>query len=279
MSITLTRINSAEAIKSAPDLFNQNYDILENTINNQLSLLSITDNKLKLTNFLSIPSNSIEAATIAITGQSGNVISVSPAGAGNILTIDNLGNLTAKSLIANGTGNTDKSVFNTVDVLEILNVNEIVLAGNLNLSGTNTKVIKKLDTIDLTDANFGASAPNPLDIQYNSTILLNYSAVTSTDGLNLDTSNITEGQEFELHCLTTSTSGNQKLYNGTSGDEIFAYINPTGTGITIISNTVSPEFVPTAVDTKSYLKIRWTNIGGGIFKFLVIDSKNVTGVS
>lgn len=282
MSINLEPVDPNTPVKNAPAVINQNFTDIQTAINEILGKISLTENTLKLTNLTTVPNGGIEAGTIVLTSANGIIFAISPSGNTSVATIDNTGIGTFKSIQTTGTGDPEKSVLNTVEITESINIvggAGINVDGILNLLGSATKVLNKLSIVNLSDSNFGASATNPVDLHLESVVALDFSAVTSTDGLNISTSNLAEGQVLEMHCLRTSNGNSQKIYNGTSGSEIFAYINPTGTGITTVSSLVLPEFTPDSNNTKSYIKARWTNIGNGQFRLLVIDSKNVTGVS
>ena len=68
-------------------------------------------------------------------------------------------------------------------------------------------------------------------------------------------------------------------YRTIFSNEVFAYLNPAGAGVTSIAGATSiaaatkPTFAPTSSpNTLAKLTVQWQNIGGGTFR-------NVTGVS
>ena len=123
-----------------------------------------------------------------------------------------------------------------------------------------------------------------MDISKDQIVLLDYNNgganLSGSGDVNFDLTNLKAGQIFEIHCSRKNGSGNQKLYNGTSGAEIFAYIDPNAAGITSISHTTLPSFdVQPSPDNKCYIRCQWMDIGGGNFRLLVLDSKGVLNVN
>lgn len=284
MSVTIIIIDPNDPISDGPADLNANFQAVKTHIEDLEALLSPSANTLKLTNLATIPANSIEAAGMTLTAATGNAFVVAPSGGAAVATIDVAGNATVNKIIAAGLGVANRSEFQDVLISGSLETTGgLALGGVLDLTGGAAKVKNKMTTYSIVDANTGASATNPIDIAADATILLDYnnSGIGLANGaeVNLDLTNVEEGQEFTFYNIRNNSGGVQALYNGLVGAEIFAYFDPAGSGITTISNTVKPTFVPGAApDTLSYLKVRYTDIGGGTFRLLVLDSKNVNGV-
>ena len=69
-------------------------------------------------------------------------------------------------------------------------------------------------------------------------------------------------------------------YRTIFSNEVFAYLNPAGAGVTSIAAATKPTFAPTSSpNTLAKLTVQWQNIGGGTFRLVVLDYNNVTGVS
>jgi len=282
MSITITRLSTSDNINAFVAFWNATATNIENHVNALEALVQPATSKLKLTNVASISANSIEAAGATFTGATGNLISVSPSGGASVFVVDVNGATTVQKVTATGAGVSNKSVLKTVDIDE-----NAVLKGTTSFQGVvdfshaNVKKIDKLSTVSIVDANIGSGAATPIDLADKSIVLFDYdnssSALTGSADVNLDTGNLTEGQELTIYCLRTNATG-QKLYNGTSGNEIFAKIDPTA-GLTSIAHTSQPSFAPTtSPNTLSFLRVRWTDIGSGTMRLLVLDSKLVDNV-
>lgn len=283
MSITVTRLSTSDNVKDWVTFWNAHAVNVENHINSIEALVQTATNKLKLTDVASISANSIEAAGITLTSASGNLISGSPSGGAAVFTVDVNGAATAKKVTVTGTGASNKSVFKTIDIDEDATLKgTTTFQGIVNLSHADVKVIDKLSTVSIVDNNIGSGASSPVDLSDKSIILFDYdnssTALTGSADVNLDTSNFTEGQEIIIYCARTNATG-QKLYNGTSGNEVFARIDPTA-GMASITYTSLPSFAPTtSPNTLSYLKLRWTDIGSGTMRLLVLDYNLVDNIS
>ena len=282
MSISITRLSPSDNINAFVAFWNGQASNLENHINALEALVQPATSKLKLTNVASISANSIEAAGATFTGSTGNIVSVSPGGGSSVFVVDVNGATTVQKVTATGTGISNKSVLKTVDIDE-----DAVLKGTTSFQGVvdfshaDVKKIDKLSIISIVDANVGSGAATPVDLADKSIVLFDYdnssSALTGSADVNLGTGNLTEGQEITIYCLRTNATG-QKLYNGTSGNEIFARIDPAA-GLTSIPHSNQPSFAPTtSPNTLSFLKVRWTDIGGGEMRLLVLDSKLIDNV-
>ena len=282
MSINITRLSTSDNINAFVAFWNATATNIENHVNALEALVQPATSKLKLTNVASISANSIEAAGATFTGATGNLISVSPGGGASVFVVDVNGATTVQKVTATGAGVSNKSVLKTVDIDE-----DAVLKGTTSFQGVvdfshaNVKKIDKLSTVSIVDANIGSGAATPVDLADKSIVLFDYdnssSALTGSADVNLDTGNLTEGQELTIYCLRTNATG-QKLYNGTSGNEIFAKIDPTA-GLASIAHTSQPSFAPTtSPNTLSFLRVRWTDIGSGTMRLLVLDSKLVDNV-
>lgn len=279
--INIPRIDENDSIANGPDVINNAYDLIESHINDLEALLDPTNGTLRLTQLVSLPPNSIEASSIVLTKDTGSVLTVSPAGGASTASLDVQGNLVVNKVTASGLGAAERSEFQDVLIsgaLEILGVT--TYNGLISLTGANSRLTTKYERIDLGDSNMGQSATNPIDLSTKNIIFFDFTAVTVTDGVQFDISNVEDGQEFTFFCLRNSGGGVQSIENGTSGAELFAFIDPASTGFVTISNTVKPTFTPLpSPDTLSMLKVKYMDIGGGTFRFVVLDSKNVTGVN
>lgn len=280
--MTLTPIASTLEVRELPSILNANFSLIETNINLLLNKLDTANSSLKLVSSLaSVPQGGVGASNLILIGNTGiisKIIKISGITQTVTYSCDVDGNITSNDITSSG----DITVAGFVEVTGIINAfGGIKLVGILDI--TEGVVKNKYESINVVSANTGASAANPIDPAGSQIVFLNYdnsgNALGNAGAVKLVTANLTEGQIIEFHCTGTNVSG-QSFYNGTSGNEIFAYTNPGGPGFTSISNTVKPSFNPgSAPDTKSWMRVMWMDIGSGVFRLVVLDSKNVDGVS
>lgn len=277
--ITLTPIDPNDAISNGPAVLNQNFETIKTHIDDLENLLSPVSNSLRLTSLATIPANSIEAATLTLTGISGFVLTVAPNAGPAVASLDSAGVMTAFKFIATGPGPANRSVLQNLEVQGQGDFNTLVNFLDLvNLTGPNSRQATKYRTLSLVNGNMGNSASNPVDISKDNVLFLDYSAVSVTAGINLNLSGVVDGQEFLFILLRSAASGTSALYNGTTGNEIFAYIDPTA-GFVTVSSLVEPQFVPApSPDQLSFMRVKYMNIGGGNFRLVVLDHKRTAGV-
>ncbi len=285
MAITLVTIDPNNPISDGPTEINSNFTAVKSHIDDLEALLAPATNTLKLTNTTTIPNNSIESATITLSATSGNAFVVAPGGGSSTFSVTFDGIATGFKFVATGTGSGNASLFQFATFAgDVTFSGAAAFAGVVDFTAAGTVIKNKVTTFTITDANCGSGATNKVDVSKEQLVLLDYNnsggALAGNADVNLDLTSLVEGSVIEIHCLRKNSSGNQKLYNGTSGNEIFAYIDPNGSGITTISNTSLPTFdVQPSPDNKCYIRCRFTNIGGGTFRLLVIDSKGMLNVN
>jgi len=283
MALTITLIDPNDPVSSGPSVINQNLTAIKAVIDSIQGVLNDTDKTLKLTTLTTVAAGSMEASAAVFTKGSGDVLMVNPSAGGVVWKVDSNGVSTGLKFVATGTGVSDISTFKKSQFDDDMTVNgDITVNGKLKLTGTDAILVQKYGTFTIVDANTGASASTPLDISKAQIVHLNCnnsgSSLANSGAIKLDTSNFTEGQIWEIHLLRKNTGG-QKFYNGTSGNEIFAFIDANGSGYTTISSSTMPTFAPsTSPDNQSWMKCQWCNIGGGVYRMVVLDSVNVTGV-
>lgn len=283
MAITLTTINPNDPISDAPADLNNNFSTIKQHIDDLEDLLNPSNNSLKLQNLTTIPANSIEAATIALTAASGILITINPNGTGATYTVSADGDVVARKVTLSGTG-ANKSSIADLDITGLLNITGVTTMNELlDLTEADSRVAVKTRTVAIVDANIGSGATSKVDISKDYIVQLDYdngaSALAGDADVHLDTSSFVEGQIFRLHCFRDNATG-MKLHNGGVGTEVFAFIEPNGAGYTTITNTTLPEFNPsTSPDNQSWIEVMWTNIGSGVFRLVILDSKNMLNVS
>ena len=126
----------------------------------------------------------------------------------------------------------------------------------------------------------------PLDLHLCQIVLLDASnsggALSNGGCIQLNTTNMVDGQIIEIYLTVNNSSSAVGFYNGPSvGNEIFAFMDTAGAGITSISSSVMPTFAPGTNPplSQSYMKLQYINIGGGNYRFLVLEQLNVLNAS
>lgn len=278
--ITLTPIDPNDAIANGPAVLNQNFDTIKTHIDDLEDLLSPVNKSLRLTSLATIPANSIEAATMTLTGISGLVLAIAPNAGPAVASLDSVGVMTVLKLIATGPGAANKSVLQQLEVQGQGDFDAVVNFLDLvNLTSPNARQATKYRVLALVNGNMGNAASNPVDISKDNIIFLDYSAVSLTSGLNLNLSGVADGQEFTFILHRNAASGTNALYNGTTGNEIFAYLDPAS-GFVTVSSLVEPQFTPAPSPNQlSFMKVKYMNIGGGNFRLVVLDHKQTAGVN
>lgn len=280
--ITLTTINPSSPVSDGPSIFNNNFSTIKQHIDDIEDLLNPTNNSLKLANKVTIPANSIEADTIALTAASGILITNNPNGNSATFTVSWDGDIIARKVVLDGTG-ANKSVIADLDITGDFIVTGVTVINELlDLTKADSRIARKTNLYAIVDANIGSGATAKIDISKDYIVQLDYdngaSALTGSADVHLDTSLFIEGQIFRLFCNRKNPSG-MKLHNGGVSTEVFAFIEPNGAGYTTIQNTTLPEFNPTASpNNQSWVEVMWTDIGAGTFRLVILDSKNMLGV-
>lgn len=285
MAIQLTIIDADnDLIADGPATINQNFQSIETHINAIEDVLQTDSSTLKLTNKATIPNNSIESDSITLVIAAGNALVVSPDGGSSVASISAEGQITVRNVIATGVDAETSSFGDAIFTGDITAEGGVAIDGLLDLSQENSRVARKYRTLSVTDANIGTSATSPVDVTNDDILYLDYynsgGALGGDADVRLDTSGLADGQILKIICLRTNTGGVQRLNNGAVGTEIFAYIDPNGSGFTTVSSATKPAFAPNASpDNQSWMLAQWTDIGGGNYRLVVLDSVNVSGIS
>lgn len=283
MSISLVPISTQEPFKNIPGLVNASLTIIKDAVNALLSGYDTGNNSIKLVNVSSVAAGTVAAAGISLYSSSTNtVLSVyQNVSNSNVLTVSLTtdGVATLKKVVVNGSA--ESSFGAALRVTGVLYADGgMECDGVLDLSKTNSAVKNKYLTKSLVDANTSTS---PLDLGSHYIVFLNYynggSNLANSGAVKINTSTLREGQILRLHCLGSNGSG-MKLYNGTNGNEIFAFIDPSTHDFNTISASTLPTFSPsTSPNNQSWLEVMWMNIGSGTYRLVVLNSKLVSGVS
>lgn len=284
--MTLQPLSALIQVKELPQAINANFTLIETNINALLSNLDTTNKSIKLVSALSsVSAGGVGAASLTLLNSTGTVVNILKQ-SGNTQTqvffINADGEATMAKLVVTSSAEStiadDLRIGGATSMDGGANVN-----GVLDLSKQNSVVKHKYATVSIVDANTGASAASQVDLSKAHNVFMDFSnsgnALANGGAVKLLTTNFVEGQIVRIHCSGTNSSG-MKFYNGTSGNEIFAYVNPSAGGFTSVGYSTLPAFTPsTSPNNQSWIECMWANIGSNTFRLLVLDSKNVTGVS
>ncbi len=282
MAYTATLIDPNTPISGGPTVININFTAIAAEFASIENFLNPSAQTLRMTSlFSSIPAGGAEAASISLSKSSGNAIIIAPSGGTVNYTVDVNGVTTGLKYIATGTGGGDISIFqkSTFNGATINNASS-TFNSVVDFRGATTVIQSKYNLITITSSMIGSGATTPLDLSKEDVAIIDCSNGAVGFGgspyIKLDTTNLKDGQIINIYLAAVNTDG-QGLYNG---DGLFYYLNTAGSGLTAISPSVHPIFLPsTSPDTQSYIKLQYLNIGGGIYKFVVLESLHVTGVS
>jgi hypothetical protein len=286
MALTLTPIDPDDSIFNGPDQINQNFQLVQNLLNEFETRIVLSGNKIRLTNVATIPDDSFEGSSITLTKTSGNVIVIAPNGGASTYNVTFDGRVTALNITASGTGS-DKSIIEELQVnLDLQIGRNLVVAEDLDLRGANSIIRTKIEIKQITSNSIGASATTPLDISKGQHILLDcengsVDLVVNPDEpiIKIDTTLLKENQVTRIQLFKDNPSG-VKFYNGTLGNEVFAIINSFGgsQGYLSITDTVYPTF-DIGANKRCWMDVQWVQISAGVFRLVVLDSENVLNVN
>lgn len=283
MAIQLTLIDpDNDIIADGPATLNANFQSIEQHINNLEDIVQTDTKTIKLTNKATIPNNSIEADSLTLVLATGNAFIINPDGGGATISMNSEGQISGRNIVVTGVG-AEASAFGDAIFSGAITAGNTTIDGLLKLNEANSRMARKYRTLSVTDANIGNAATSPVDVTMDDILYLDYNNGAAPLGgdadIKLDTSNLEDGQIIKLTCLRTNSGGAQRLNNGAVGTEVFAYIDPNGSGFQTISSATKPAFEPqSSPDNQSWMELQWTDIGGGNYRLVVLDSKNVSGV-
>jgi hypothetical protein len=269
-------IELSDLVSNGPNVINQNFATVKSHVESLESILNPESSVLKLTDLLSIPNGGIESSSLALTLGAGLAFVINPGGNGNVMTVSTTGAISCKSVVT-----TDTSTFAGL-VTTGLGVNGVFqMNGELDVSLINSVVKEKYTTYSISDANIGNDASNPIDLSKQKYVDFDYyNGGVNLGGdadVKLDMSNMVHKQIIRIQCFRTNGAG-MSLNNGVSGNEVFAYIDPTQGYVTVSAST-KPSFNPqSSPNNQSYLVCQYRNIGGGVYKLVILEAKNVSGV-
>jgi hypothetical protein len=276
-TIILDRINPSLSPGLAPSIFNSNFEIIEEILNDIGELFLLNNKKIALSGVVAIPNNSFEGATIALVGESGFPIIISPNGTGATFSVTFDGKIAASNITLSGIGS-DRS-----------SIQDLLVSGEFEIEGPtsfNEKVdfskpdfflVQKQTIFSIISNNIGSLAPAPVDFSKSGLALLDCSNGgnnLSSGQIKLDTSNFEENQEINIRLFIKNSTTSIGFYNGTSGNQIFATIDCNNSGYYIIPHTVIPTF-DTSGSGYCWMKCRWIEISTGVFRLVIIESSNL----
>jgi hypothetical protein len=283
MPLTLNPIDPDASIELSVPIFNNNFASIQQLVNDITQVLDPATNTLYLTNLTTLPNNSAEVHAIVMTANAGFASVLAPNGGPAVYSLDSAGRINALRIIVTGTG-TDKSELGDAVINgDIILKEKVTLEKVVDFRSVNSIIQKKSSVFPIVNANIGASAPSPVNIStLGETILFNCSngntPLSGSKDIKIDTTTLLDGQEFKLMMLIDNAGSGVKFYNGTSGNEYFAVIDPSSpTGFVSVSHTVLPEFDTTS-GNYCWMKVRWMQIAPATYRLVILDYNNIANI-
>jgi len=273
MAISLTSIDSSNAIQNAPEIFNENYGIIQEAINSLLKNLNPDTRKLKLVDVIDPGNGEIACSAIIAVASSGKILDVRPAGGSSKLSIDAAGNIISNKIIVNGD---DASTYKKMTISEVADFTGLAsFKGVINLNHANNVLVNKHSNVAISQTNIGATASTPLNVKLLGTKIfldLSNNGQTLTGSgealLKINNTNLIEGQEIEIYIAKKNSGDTLKMYNGTDTAEYFAKM--TTEGFAVVPHDDEPTHDNSA---GAYLKLLYMAIEPNNFKLLILDKK------
>lgn len=282
--ISIKRLSSSDVISDAPAYFNDIFETLETHINN---LEKVIDDKTKIINLtdkaVSTQNGSMIVNTITLVGTNGVLLSLNPGAIEELLSIDAKGNITCQKVVAES--EEEPSEFKEVVAKGVETTDTLKATGLVDFGGA-VGLVKNYSVIKLKQNNIGANATTPVKIDDKQIIYFDYSEITNVGGglndVKIDISTLKDGQIWRFYLLNKSAVGESRIYNGSTGDELFCFINPLNqsSGYHTIPASAQPAFKPLAQINKktAWVEVQWTNIGSGIYRFVILDGANMENI-
>jgi len=270
MALTLTPINAADNINSAPEKIQNNLSAIKSVIDKIESKFNLETSKIALTSTLEAPTGGFAGNAILLSGV-GTIISVRPNGGALVYSVSDAGFIAAKKINIDGT---DTSTINKLSTTEFGVSGISLFAGHVDFNSGVSKVSKKHSDIAISTTNVGESASNPLDISiYGEHIFLD--ANNSGNPLNgnglaklsLNTTALKVGQVVNLYVSRVNSADTIALFNGTASTEKFAVIGLNG------YETLDSNVLPTHDNTTpgARLKMIYKQIAPSNFKLVILE--------
>lgn len=270
-----------------PSVSNSNFTIIETAFNDLYTFIDATTKKLQLVGGVTIPNNSLAASVVVVAATSGIVISSNPGGTGVTFSVTFDGKLSGVNVTLSGTGASKSTIADAAFTGLVTFTQKATFSADVDMLAAT--LLSKATVIPITTANIGAAAATPVDLSIETWALFdcNNSATAlaltpNQPAIKIDTTTLKEGQviKMQLYKGNTNYLGNiVKFYNGTSGNEVFAKVLTNGgsQGFVSIANATLPTF-DTASGDECWVLVRWTNIGSGVYRLVIMASKNMTNV-
>lgn len=282
--MTLQQLNSAQSMYYGPGVINANFTAIETAINDYQAFIDPVTKKVALVSGVTIPNASVAASTLVAAATSGIVISSNPNGAGVTFSVTFDGKISGVNVTLSGTGASKSTIAEAAFTGAVSHAGKVTFTNDLDLLAAT--MLTKASVIAITTVNIGPSAATKVNLSTQTWALFdcnnsNTALVTSPNEplIEIDTTTLKEGQviRMQLYKGNTNYLGNiVKFYNGGSGTEVFAKIVTSGgtQGFVSYANTVYPQF-NTGAGNDCWMNVRWSNIGGGTMRLVVIDYKNM----
>lgn len=282
--ISIKRLSSSDVISDAPAYFNDIFESIETHIN---GIEKVIDDKTKIINLtdkaVSTQNGSMVVNTITLVGANGILLSLSPNAVEELLSIDAKGNIICQKIVAKS--EEEPSEFKEIVTKGIESTDVLKASGIVDFGGS-VGLVKNYSVIKLKQNNIGANATTPVKIDDKQIVYFDYSEITNVGGglndVKIDISNLKDGQIWKFYLLGRSAVGESRIYNGSTGDELFCFVNPLNqsSGYHTIPASAQPTFKPLAQTNRktAWMEVQWTNVGSGIYRFVILDGANMENI-
>lgn len=284
--ITLKKLSPSDVISDAPSFFNSIFASLEEHIN---ELEKVIDNKTKIINLtdqnVSSQNGSMIINALSIVGKTGILISLSPSGKSELFSVDSNGEVICTKITANSSKVPSEFKMVNIGFAEV--TQNLKVQGMLDIS-SNVGLAQNYSIVKIVNSNIGSSASTPIKVNDKQIVYLDYrndgNPLTGSQDVKIDTTNLQNGQVLMFVLLKGNSAGTAKLNNGDNNAEIFCYPNPAVSSqsdlFKKLSSTILPEFkVENTTGKKvAWIKVQWTEVGGGNYKFVILESQNMANI-
>lgn len=275
---SITLIDPTQSISLAPAILNQNFTNINNELGQLSGLLKYATNSLELTGTVTAPNGGAEGSSFVATGNVGYLFDGYVDGTTRVFSVDVTGLLKAVKIELDPTF---LSKLGAVEAYGTATFKEnVVLEKDLNLQGV---ILEGHNLITVIPSNVGDAAASPIDLSDKKEVMIDFSnggaqfvAGGSDALLKIDKTTLKLGQIINIRLLKKNSVNELKLWNGDAIEPLFSKIDYVN-GYTDIVFSVYPEY-DTAASGNAWLQCQYVEITAGVFRLVILDSKNILNV-
>lgn len=277
----ITLIDPTKSISLAPAIINNNFTNVANELADIANLLSVASSSIALNKKTTAPVNGVEASAIILTAVTGLLINCMPDGIATVFSVSNLGEVTALKLTLD---QAETSTIGGVTAYLLSTFKEnVVIEKSLDMTTGSAVILHKHSVMQITPANIGSGATNPIDISDKGEILFDASnggsqlvAPASDATISIEPSTLLKGQIVTFRLFKKNATNTLKLLNGDNVAPLFAKIDYTA-GYSDIAYTVFPEFDDSA-SGYAWMKCQWVEVSPSNFRLVILDYNNMNNI-